>query len=342
MNCQMRHIRSEGRVAFTLIELLVVISVIGLLIGLLLPAVQAAREAARRMQCSSHVKQLGLAMLNFESSNKRFPSGGWGYQWIGYSDVGGLAGQPGAWNSSILPFIEQDSLFHLGVYSSPQSTRDDDVTERVRTRVPIFNCPSRRDGGPFEFDPECATCGMPFGVSMRLPLSSRMDYALNAGDGAPPTNLNWWPSDFAGPADLAAAERLTRMNGWPSPPSDWSGISFIRFGVKIAAITDGTSHTFLIGEKHVNRQHYKSGLDWGDNEPNFSGYSNDNHRSTHPAFPFIRDSETNRVGSFGSAHSNGANFVMVDGSVHHLSYSIDSTVFQHLGNRHDGNVVVIP
>jgi len=61
------------RRGFTLVELLVVLSIIGLLIGLLLPAVQSAREAARRMQCQSHVKQLGLAALNFESSHRHFP-----------------------------------------------------------------------------------------------------------------------------------------------------------------------------------------------------------------------------------------------------------------------------
>ena len=105
----------RARNAFTLVELLVVITIIGILISLLMPAVQSAREAARRVQCQNNVKQLALAMISHETSTKRFPSGGWGWYWVGDPDRGlSWQNQPGGWVYTILPFIEQNNLFQMG------------------------------------------------------------------------------------------------------------------------------------------------------------------------------------------------------------------------------------
>ena len=96
---------SRRRLGFTLVELLVVIAIIGILIGLLLPAVQAAREAARRIQCTNNLKQIGLGLLNYQTSNRVFPSGSRSHR----SDNAWIWGH--SWAVAILPYCEQKALY---------------------------------------------------------------------------------------------------------------------------------------------------------------------------------------------------------------------------------------
>lgn len=120
---------------FTLVELLVVIAIIGILVGLLLPAVQAAREAARRMQCSNNLKQLGLAILNYESAYRCFPMG---------SDSTGYSAQ-----ARLLPFMEQANLHNMIDYSlrpylgsGPNTYPNPALADVYPKVIPSFLCPS--------------------------------------------------------------------------------------------------------------------------------------------------------------------------------------------------------
>lgn len=119
--------RKRARFAFTLVELLVVIAIIGILVGLLLPAVQAAREAARRMHCSNNLKQIGLALHNYESSHRKFPVGSWQSNFIGPL-------------VSSLPFLEQGNNYQQWDFAKSYV---DPFNAVVSTqRIELYLCPA--------------------------------------------------------------------------------------------------------------------------------------------------------------------------------------------------------
>ena len=161
--------RSDFRKGFTLIELLVVIAIIGILIGLLLPAVQAAREAARRIQCQNNLKQLALAWQIHENTVKSYPSGGWGYRWLGIPELGFGKKQPGGWTFSVLPFLEQRALYDLGGNSAS-------LLRQASTPLSVLHCPSRRGAELYPCVPAVV-----FREAGHAPFVSRSDYAANCG-----------------------------------------------------------------------------------------------------------------------------------------------------------------
>jgi prepilin-type N-terminal cleavage/methylation domain-containing protein/prepilin-type processing-associated H-X9-DG protein len=128
--------RAHGNRGFTLIELLVVIAIIGLLVALLLPAVQAAREAARRTQCVNNLKQIGIALLTYESAYRTFPPG-----YISSFDASGNDTGPGwGWSALLLPQMEQKPLFDAANLSLPIEDPSNQTSRLIR--ISVYLCPS--------------------------------------------------------------------------------------------------------------------------------------------------------------------------------------------------------
>jgi len=326
---------SLQRRGFSLIELIVVISIIGILLSLLLPAVQNAREAARRTACSNNLHQLALAMRSYEATYGHFPSGGWGYGWTADPDRGKDEEQPGNWLFGLLPQIEMINLYELGSDGDSDNWTPAQLSgakQRIMTPISTVVCPSRR--GAIAFDTS-------FHGGSHTPRGSepckrqvRGDYAACSG--------NMIVEYFSGPATIAEAEDYS----WGDIDGIATGISFYHSSVKMAQISDGTTHTYLLGEKYLNPDSYVDGSDPGDNEDLYSGFNNDNHRIAYynPAtkaaltprqdYPGLRSPR-----SFGSAHPGSCFMSFCDGSVRAISYAVDPLAHQRMGNRMDGKIV---
>jgi prepilin-type N-terminal cleavage/methylation domain-containing protein/prepilin-type processing-associated H-X9-DG protein len=317
---------SAGRRAagFTLVELLVVIAIIGILVALLLPAVQAARESSRRTQCQNQLKQQALACHNHADVHKHFPTGGWGWLWVGDADRGFGADQPGGWVYNILPFLEHNDLHDRGrgLTGTPKL---DAERELVRTPIAVFNCPTRRAG---------VTYPTPYNFNNASPTANdfvaKSDYAINCGD-YPRNEIDGGPG------------YSTPLPNPPATPGEETGVSYRCSTVRMAEVVDGLAHTFLIGEKYLSATLWQKGTDAADNESMYVGYDNDLFRSTHATFGRPRqDSTTIILYTFGSAHQSAFNVSMCDGSVRPVAYTVDMAVYGYLGNRGDGKSVQAP
>lgn len=301
----------QRRGAFTLIELLVVIAIIAILIALLVPAVQKVREAAARTQCANSLKQMGLAFHNHHDTYHMLPTGGWGWGWVGDATQGAGPNQPGGWLFNILPYMEQANVYNLAVSNAG-------TAQMIVTTLPLFNCPSRRNGGPY---PGSSTYFNYGGIVSTL--QARADYAANTGSQAP-------DEIYAGPSSLAQGQSPTY--GWPSTAA-YTGVVFQRSQLRLTDIQRGTSNTFMVGEKYLNPQNYFNGNDPGNNETMYVGFDNDIGRSTD--YPPMQDTigVTNTF-AFGSAHTAGFNMCYCDGSVQFITYDISTSVFFVSGSRY--------
>jgi prepilin-type N-terminal cleavage/methylation domain-containing protein/prepilin-type processing-associated H-X9-DG protein len=325
---------------FTLVELLVVITIIGILIALLLPAVQAAREAARMVQCQNNVKQIGLAALNHEQVHGWLPTGGWNLFFVGDPSSGFGRLQPGGFFYNVLPYMEQQALHDLALSATKGSPLYQQLSMQMcQTPVAMLTCPTRR---PPELHP--VVWGnypqMAPNYGSYLPKTwFQCDYTANGGS----VLLGW-----GGPQTWADAAN-PNYTGWlqPADLKLINGVVTQRSQVTTADITDGTSKTYLVGEKYLNPDGYVTGNDWGDDQAAFTGDCDDQVRWTgqDTATATITNrplEDTPGLGSnsaFGSAHPSGFNMAMCDGSVQKMNYMIDPEIHRRLGNRRDGLLV---
>ncbi len=333
------------RRAFTLIELLVVIAIIAVLIGLLLPAVQKVREAAARSKCQNNMKQLGIGMHVCHDANGNFPSGGWGWQWLGDPDRGAGRSQPGGWAFTILPYIEQKVLHSQAAGLTPGSTAQKDaIRNQSEYAVPTLLCPTRR------INPT-----QPINTSYKngsaLTKTGRTDYALCvsstgtvevfAGPGTTTEgdDAGWWSNPANPTSNPGFAVKATN-------PAVFDGMAYCRSQVRVADVTKGTSQQLMLGEKYLNASLYyaaggASGSDPADNECMYTGLNNDTCRST-DAIPKQDKMNTTDTTHFGSAHPSGCVFVLGDGSVRVIPYAVDLATFKPLGSINSTTAVTLP
>jgi prepilin-type N-terminal cleavage/methylation domain-containing protein/prepilin-type processing-associated H-X9-DG protein len=313
----------NARRAFTLVELLVVIAIIGILVSLLLPAVQGAREAARITQCKNNLKQIGLAARTHTATHGYFPSGGWGFKWLGDPNRGVGRYQPGGWIYNSLPYLEQQNIYDLGLGKTGAALKTE-ISKQHASPLAVMNCPSRR---PTMLYPPTGGNAFAYNTDNNT-LCAKTDYGANGGETV---------QTHAGPEDANATE--------PVLPTGWSiynhtGMTHVISQVRLAHVLDGLSNTYWVGEKNLMPEHYLTGANGADNGSMYQGHDWDNMRWT--AEPPRRDqSGVNEYDSFGSAHANGVNFVMCDGSVRTIPFSISAAVHANLGNRQDGESVDI-
>jgi prepilin-type N-terminal cleavage/methylation domain-containing protein/prepilin-type processing-associated H-X9-DG protein len=282
---------------FTLVELLVSIAIIGLLVSLLLPAVQAARESARRASCVNNLKQIGLAMLQFDDRQQQLP----GAEML----LPGTAKSNGASAFvPLLPYLEEQALF---AQFDPRQTISASANQRViETPIPLFRCPSM-----VHYYGE--------------PPAGWASYAVCTGSGythfAAMTSPNYHNGAIVDPTratvKVVSLARLSAMDGtsrtFVAGDMDW-GLSNIKAMEGNPQLPETGGSTF-----------------WG------QGYPTQSQGCTIGVFNADRIyTRFHELMTFRSDHPGGVNMAMVDGSVHFIEETADPDVLNYLANRNDG------
>jgi prepilin-type N-terminal cleavage/methylation domain-containing protein/prepilin-type processing-associated H-X9-DG protein len=335
---------TASRHAFTLVELLVVITIIGILIAVLLPAVQAAREAARRAQCGSNLRQLALGCQQHENVIGWFPTGGWGCLWTGDADRGAGQRQPGGWVYNILPYIEQQSLHDLGMGAPTLSLKYAAHQQRLSQPLALFYCPTRWPVKAHSLDPLSPVFRSPYNADIPA-MVAVTDYVANGGNTATWPGLFpnecTWNSPNAGPPTVAVGDSPQAATCFGAVARAADGVVSWGSLTRVSDITDGTSCTYLAGEKYFPSYNVDE-IFVGPNDAALTGCMT--HLIRFTTFPPQMDSQSpaysvSSAPPFGGTHSNGFHMAFCDGSVQWINFSIDQETHHRLGNRKDGQTI---
>jgi prepilin-type N-terminal cleavage/methylation domain-containing protein/prepilin-type processing-associated H-X9-DG protein len=340
---QVRRIGKDISLGFTLIELLVVIAIIAVLIALLLPAVQAAREAARRAKCTNNMKQIGLAIANYESAigcivpgyiSTNLPHGWPGVPGYDPDPATGDNGPGWGWLALLLPFAEQTPLYNAANVNLPTWVADNGTV--VKVQINIYLCPSANNPTP--------TCSMVDANLNLLPVANqqfaRANYQYSQG----------W-NDSGMPASVNPDDVVKGCNG---PIYRNSHITY-------AAVTDGLSNTVVAGEKTP----YLADASWVGIIPGYRHFAYNAFASAgtgglgvnydyssailtvhsgpslyeSPVVIHPPNSPLGHTDEMYSLHPGGANVLMGDGSVRFIKQSINLLAWQALSSRSNGEVI---
>ncbi|MEO1497525.1 MAG: DUF1559 domain-containing protein [Planctomycetota bacterium] len=345
--------------AFTLVELLVVIAIIGILVALLLPAVQAAREAARRSQCVNHLKQIGLAVMNFEATYGQLPPAGSYYHvqdrgegeidwWISQYNQGNIL-------MRLLPYVEEQTLHDNIDWDDPTGISAALPTlgggQRLDTaRVTVYQCPSDNypESAETTFDPAFDVDGRKFHNYAASAGSVRLEDGQDGNTcGQEVDEMNQFalqmnPEDVV-PPNSPFSRYIRKPEDPTMGPSKTTYKVKQHWSVKLSQVTDGLSKTIFFGEVRPEMSvHARQGWATANNGQGLVSTTvpiNYETRSTDPALPCeLYRNWTTEMG-FKSPHPGGGNFLLGDASVHFINDDIDRWTYQYLGARADGEVL---